>query len=998
MRRALVRLLIGYLVLMALGVLYFEVDGANRLKIFLERRLTLALGTPLTIGKVGIDYLEPFTLRLQQVATQKGSISLEANQLKIRLRPHFDLPKIKPNIVIQIYRPVVEQKLESANPQLPSVATPPAVASSSNPAESLSRLNLAPPPMNVNVPQNLDFPFRFEIFGGSYQMLSKDGSIELSSIDCELASSGFHRKSNFKLKAQAIHERNLDDEKSRSVTAMEIQTEIKWNQSVQTLELKPLTVIAGPFQVRGQSHVKADVGEVSLRLDLNTKDISSLPTMFPTVPFGSWTGAITGQITASQRFGQPLELTTQVESSSLNWLADWKSEDLTLTGPVSFNGKLSYKQGQNQLPSGTFAVGVSLGSALLKYQDVLDKPPQIPLQFSAQGTLNETQVQISLARLDLATISATADGWIALAPNNLSQIKVSLAPSSLTGLERFIPSARSTPLQGTVAGALQIEGSLHDPEKFKAQVRGLKVSDLFATLAVDRKDVKIVGPLRGHLEVDASLTGDSVEAALGKLSLDLTGLQIKSTGIFQKPSAATLKLQSNIRKVESGIQLDSTALELASSQLLVSGLIRNPKRPHAQLEIQIPQVDLKQISEFYQPLAPFGLEGLAQARFKVEGTWDRALGVMKSPIQLTGALSGRIKKISTHSFLSPAIETSNQTAPENKIKDAGSSQNKKSEPNSARSFVERTPLLERLRVTYSVTIDELEHLELVGKKLNINGSVDRGAVAFTIAAGSLFGGSAELKAQAALFDGNTPVKFQTATKGLRIEQLLDWASPNWKGTVAGQLTGSLTGVAPYVLQPALLERISVQGQAEVASATLATLPLQTLISDRLKSIPGVVQSIKMPSIVPTGQISSKFSFEGGKVDFLELVNRHSDGTEVSLKGRIGLDKSMDMTGDAKLASVNVEGPFRKANSDGQGRLIVPLVLKGTLTSPSLEIVDSALKVMLQKTAEYEAKKAAAQLQQKAQDEVKKQAEEATKRIKKSAEDEAQKLLRRILGP
>lgn len=120
MLTALKRMLIFYFLVITAGVIYFEVDGAKRLQVYLEQELTTRTGHTVKISAVGIDYWKPLSLELRDVQIQPpvnpAPYTLSLSKLIIRIPPTLAIFEMSPEIRLQLVKPKLEANLAAATP------------------------------------------------------------------------------------------------------------------------------------------------------------------------------------------------------------------------------------------------------------------------------------------------------------------------------------------------------------------------------------------------------------------------------------------------------------------------------------------------------------------------------------------------------------------------------------------------------------------------------------------------------------------------------------------------------------------------------------------------------------------------------------------------------------------------------------------------------------------------------------------------------------------
>lgn len=180
---------------------------------------------------------------------------------------------------------------------------------------------------------------------------------------------------------------------------------------------------------------------------------------------------------------------------------------------------------------------------------------------------------------------------------------------------------------------------------------------------------------------------------------------------------------------------------------------------------------------------------------------------------------------------------------------------------------------------------------------------------------------------------------------------------------------------PDAFSEKLLEEVAASGKAEIKNGFVSTASIDGLVNAKLSGIPGVGDKAKINSGGLASEMRTDFSYAQAVATLKNFLAVTPKKDEVSLNGTMTLAFDCDMAGEARLVSAPVQGSVRAANSDAQGRLVVPIRFRGNLKSPSVDIASETIQAMLTKTAAFEANK----LKDKAISEGKKKLEDEAKK-------------------
>jgi hypothetical protein len=172
-----------------------------------------------------------------------------------------------------------------------------------------------------------------------------------------------------------------------------------------------------------------------------------------------------------------------------------------------------------------------------------------------------------------------------------------------------------------------------------------------------------------------------------------------------------------------------------------------------------------------------------------------------------------------------------------------------------------------------------------------------------------------------------------------------------------------------------MQTASARGKAEIQNGYVSTASLDSMVNAKLSGIPGLGDKAKVSTGGMAAEIATNFEVAAGVARLSEFFAVTPRKDEMRLAGTLDLAFNADMKGEARLVDAPVRGAVREANSDEQGRLVVPIVFRGNLKNPSVDIANETIERMLAKTATHEANK----LKDKAVNEGKKKLEEEAKK-------------------
>ncbi|MBK7893076.1 MAG: hypothetical protein IPJ84_20135 [Bdellovibrionales bacterium] len=358
---------------------------------------------------------------------------------------------------------------------------------------------------------------------------------------------------------------------------------------------------------------------------------------------------------------------------------------------------------------------------------------------------------------------------------------------------------------------------------------------------------------------------------------------------------------------------------------------------------------------------------------------------MQSPLAISG-----IVRADMPSFVFGDTKKEDNKAP-------GTGSKSLSAPSKLPDFLS-TALFRKANLRIESTIASAQLADIKAERVTSNILIANNSVTSQTHIGSVFGGELHLKdLKVTNIDPAYPlllVATGTAVGArLSLKNIVEWAKPEYASDVAGTLDAATHfSIRPYAAG-ALIKNTEADGSfltkgSRFSSRPLAQLARETL-EEKIKGLPGfeiwgkpyLQEKQPTPPQNLLADIRSQFSLKSSVLSLAQLIAVTPEQDELTLKGAVDSALNANLTGEARLKSVNIGGSFREANSDLKGRLVVPLTFKGPLTSPSTDIAADALAGMAKKTADLETKKLKKAVTSSIKKEVEKKKTEAIDGIK-----------------
>jgi uncharacterized protein involved in outer membrane biogenesis len=236
-------------------------------------------------------------------------------------------------------------------------------------------------------------------------------------------------------------------------------------------------------------------------------------------------------------------------------------------------------------------------------------------------------------------------------------------------------------------------------------------------------------------------------------------------------------------------------------------------------------------------------------------------------------------------------------------------------------------------------------------------AIDRGRVNLNDTSVAAYGGTAKGRAELRPFETDRPFTADQRATGVSLAALLASLAPAQKGTMDGtaSLEVALRGRAGA---KAMLPTIDGHGYLEVKNGTLKSVGVIPQVMTLLESAgaKGVAKDE-----TPFERLSAHFDVAKGIARTHDLQFRSADldldgGGTIAEKGKLDLDVTASFSKPVSAQLIE-KTPALAIRAGEDGRLTVPLEVKGTLASPSVRLdVDRVINEGLRKKLQKDTKK------------------------------------------
>ncbi len=192
-------------------------------------------------------------------------------------------------------------------------------------------------------------------------------------------------------------------------------------------------------------------------------------------------------------------------------------------------------------------------------------------------------------------------------------------------------------------------------------------------------------------------------------------------------------------------------------------------------------------------------------------------------------------------------------------------------------------------------------------------------------------------------------------KSINVNELISGFYPESVGLVKGDASGQVA-FSFLIDQGDLAKIIKANGKVDLKNALIANRGLDDVINEKLSQLPGVGKVKASPNSAGS-EMTLLFGLADMKLNVLDFKLLTPFKSELLAKGSVILDtKIVNLSGTAFLADAPIGGDIRVANSDSQGRFVIPYTVQGNLRNPQASFAQKSVEEILKKTMLFVAKR------------------------------------------
>jgi hypothetical protein len=189
-----------------------------------------------------------------------------------------------------------------------------------------------------------------------------------------------------------------------------------------------------------------------------------------------------------------------------------------------------------------------------------------------------------------------------------------------------------------------------------------------------------------------------------------------------------------------------------------------------------------------------------------------------------------------------------------------------------------------------------------------------------------------------------------------IEEAMAYAKPHSKDFATGRLAGSNTFETYLPGDEMFLNSIVAKGDLTMQPVTLRTVRVGEMVNELGRQLP--VLKFSPVKVEPMrGTIQMQYELHNKVVQFDAFDCQDVDGNQLKVTGKVGLPNLQgDLSGEFFWAEPQVKGCLLEGNSDAQGRMIIPVAIRGDLMHPGFSTLSDLVVKLGGRALECEKKK------------------------------------------
>jgi hypothetical protein len=278
------------------------------------------------------------------------------------------------------------------------------------------------------------------------------------------------------------------------------------------------------------------------------------------------------------------------------------------------------------------------------------------------------------------------------------------------------------------------------------------------------------------------------------------------------------------------------------------------------------------------------------------------------------------------------------------------------------SFLPDGHLTRRLRLKVAADIAAVVKDTLTLKGVRAAGTIGDGHYRGGVVVSEIFGGSVKISAlDVPLLQTRPQLKGTVEGQNLVIQDALAFAKPELKDFASGRMGGRVSFTTSMPSEPDFLAALKASGGIVLQPVTLNSVKVGQMLNDLMDKIPAAartrlhLQPVKVDPL--KGLVKSDFTLRAQVMTIENFLAQDIEGSELHLQGKVTVPALQgDLAGQFVWAKPQLQGCLLEGNSDAQGRMLVPVAIKGDLMHPGFSALSDLVNKLVNGALHCEQKK------------------------------------------
>ncbi len=722
-------------------------------------------------------------------------------------------------------------------------------------------------------------------------------------------------------------------------------------------------------QVNGSSFLLEDRHQWSVALQV--PDLSLLPRPPHLIPAKNWRGSVNLKAELSKSSSpEGWHGEGQLLVHGLSADVNWSHPAIQLLGPISADVDSAFSVSANKLIITSLRAKADLRGASTHWSGYFDKPAGTPLAFKIEAGLAADQIlNVGEFWLQLGTLEAGINGKLVLNSPWKADLRVALPKVALVGLGKWILPLQKISPTGEMSLLVRFLGDLADPARGRFLIESLRLKNFAADVHQQTNQLTLSGPVRSSVEVNGEID-QGLPRRLSALGIIDLKSAVLGSGPLRKEAGREFNMSFKLKSAHESLNIENLSLKTYAADLGVIGQVALHESPKLKLKLNLKGVNLGELRKGF----PFLRDSIPQGELSGELALDGRVSLddkwLDWPLKVSGHVDLKVPE-----YVWVQQSSGNKENAEDSVK-------KYYGAPSVGGLLPKGALTERLNLKTAVDLGVVKIGKLEAQKLTLRGHLGAGRWRGEAILNEIFAGRVGIRDfTIPLFEAFPRVRGLAVWKNLTVEKVLEFLKPDFKSFATGKSEGQAEFDALLTGQKDFLSTLKLAGKARFEPITLNGLKIGEMINALLKKIPIPVSPVKVEPL--HGRLQAEFNLASGVIQLPVVHAQDRDGSELNVKGK-ALIPSMqgDFVGVFAWTQSPFKGCVQEGNADAQGRLLMPLAIKGDLLRPDMTILVAMAEKIAARALDCEKKKL-----------VQKIKKNGTKAIEK----EAKKLLQDIFG-